>query len=556
MQLGTPFRFYFTALLLGVLITGTTTNFSSPVVYRFTNDSSGYIENAINLANGNGLRGSSSAFKPEPYVPLRHHPPGYSISIALLTTLGVNPKTAALTLPFLGWTLLPIAILFAMAPWVGYPLALMIGVLAATSPGVSEFSLVALPDVFFMTLVVFSLGLLLRGIKGEENPRVIFISGCIAGLGYTLRNTGLPLFAAGLATFLSAFLLNIFSAKRSFHLGLTWFAGVAVTVVPLITRNLIVFGDVQPYQFDTIDFGYLRSLRLYLWSSFYDLTGFRFAADLAWDFKLFVIALAPLIAVILIITRYKDLLSNKNLQFTGLLLFFYLCAGSAMIIIVRARYPLSEMILIRHAMQYTWLIPALVAVLIAPIGLTPYKSIPAVTLAAFLSTFMVGHINYIASALEKENTIQNAVRTLGTFKAAIDELPADWILTNQIKLAISTNSNLLGFVRELPENAFITSNFSQVLKLETGRSVRLLDPNDESNDRVFFDRLNNLLATKDPSIPFYWILLPTNGMLRKNDNPWVRFEENLPKQLFTIQKTDSLWIVTDTPHAPKFDKSS
>ena len=541
----TDFRYYLSALLLGIMIAGSISFFSSSLIYSFTNDSSGYIETAENWANGEGFKQSTDALNPIPYQPLGAHPPGYSTSIAGLITLGVPVKTGALLLPFLGWVFLPGIILFVLAPAIGNRVALLIGALTATSPGLAEIGLIALPDVFFMTLVIITIALLLRGTNDPIKFRLIFFSGVIAGLGYIFRNTGLPLFAAIAASLLFAPLLGIFSSRMSARIAATWFAGAATVIIPLFVRNLIVFGSIQPYHSAIDYFGFLKSFRIYLWSLFYDLTGFRFAADLAWDFKLLIVVLVSCAALLVITAQFKSVLRNKHLLFTGSVLFFYLCAGSSMIIIVRAIYPLSELTLIRHAMQYTWTIPALIAILIIPRKTGTDKPIARFSIQAILVVFILGHISYIAQTLEKEKLIQKSIHTHESLSAAAAALPPKWVLTNQIKYSISKNSGLIDFVNTLPKGTLIASNFAKVLNIETNRAVRRLHLQDFPSTQELAKNLRDFIASKDSPRLFVWIIIPTNEMLKADYLFWITFDRELPKNLGTIFKTNDLWVLTN-----------
>ncbi len=180
------------AVLLGVLI-----SFMLPVQYPFANDTTGYLQEAQNWLHGEGLlRGTGWSDTARDFSVFPLYPPGFSLVIGGLSKLGLSLPHAALTASWLAWLLLLPAIAYTVRPLVGRWPAMVIAVLAVSSPGFIEWGYLALSDAGMTLFSVLSLGILLRqDCNRNGNWHAILLSGLLAGCAYSLRNAAavLPL---------------------------------------------------------------------------------------------------------------------------------------------------------------------------------------------------------------------------------------------------------------------------------------------------------------------------------------------------------------------------
>ncbi len=117
--------------LLGAIIT-----LMLPLYYPYSNDTPGYLQEALNWLDGKGLlRGTAWHETQEDLAAFPLFPPGYPLEIAALSKLGLNLPHAALAASWLAWLLLLPAIAYAVRPLAGRWAAMAIAVLAASSPG-------------------------------------------------------------------------------------------------------------------------------------------------------------------------------------------------------------------------------------------------------------------------------------------------------------------------------------------------------------------------------------------------------------------------------------
>jgi hypothetical protein len=468
------------ALLLGIGVAAVwlLVTVSLPLRYPLANDTAGYVEEAVNFLSGKGLArtGDWSDVSGELAVsPL--FPPGFPLMVATLSAIGLAPREAALAAAWSAWILFFPAAFFAVRPlFMRLWPAASVAVAAGVSPALYDWGFQALSDGTALLLSTLSIGALIRA-AGSQSKRWHWavVSGVTAGAAYTVRNAAIILPAVAFGTFAASIVLRALPARVAAGRLLIWGAAAAVAVSPLLARNVFVFGAVQPYfsSMGAVDFGWLRAFRLVLWSELLDLTGLRAVAQLAWNAPWLLAAAVPVAAVLATLSArwWKTAPPHERVAAAGLTLFAVL--GFALITSGRARFDWVETELTRHVMQYSWAVLALIGA-VALGGGTSRPGVAASTaFAAVLASLMAGHGWFIVRDLQREATIAAAFSIAPSFADAAASLERpDWILTNQIRLAIGRDEALKRFVRSLPPKAHVVSNFAETLSLEAARPVR------------------------------------------------------------------------------------
>lgn len=465
--------------LLGGGLLGALISLMLPLNYPFANDTTGYVQEARNWLHGNGLlRGTGWSDTTQDYAAFPLFPPGFALTIAGISRLGLSLPHAALAAAWLAWLLLLPAISYAARPLVGRWPAMAIAVLAASSPGFVEWGYLALSDAGMTLFSVLSLGILMRqDCSWRGNGRAIMLSGLLAGCAYALRNAAAVLPLAVIAFLGVSLLTKQLAWRDAFRSGLLWGAGFALLAFPLFFYNLHTFGSIQPYfsAHGGTDFGVLKAFRLSLWSFLLDISAWRTVANLAWSVMAMVLLVLP--AGLLLWAgwrRWRQ--SPRSIRAALLLLLLYMSLGFAMIVWGRSRFDWVEVTLTRQLMPYSW--AALVAVTWvlrpptmredrAPLSRTGVLLLVGLLLAA-------GRFQGIRDDLQREAAIRTVVDSRG-YAAAAAQFPGT-VLTNRIKQNTSRDRVLLDLLKTLPDDAHIVSNHGPLLSLQSGRHIRRFDP--------------------------------------------------------------------------------
>jgi hypothetical protein len=383
------------------------------------------------------------------------------------------------------------------------------------SPGVYEFGYLALADIPFLLISVVSLGCAVRAlIQGGRDTAWAMASGLLAGIAYATRNAGLANIVALVSAFALSVPFKLLSIRDALRIISIWLAGLAIIVVPLISRNVELFGAVQPYSSGLSEYGYVDSARIYMWSLLLDIFGSRTIAQLAWDFKGLLLVGVP--ACVLLVWGVLEAYRQGDNARRGCVLFLtlYCATGSAMVVMGRARFDWVETNLVRHATQYSWVVVALVlaAIQAARVGSLPRKILFSIAMLLLV----VGRASAAYEDQRREAQIYRALLEQNDPWRAAKQLPGQgWILTNQLKLAWASNAELKALLARLPANAFIVSNSGSFLKYELNRTVRDFPYETLKGARVFA-----LAGTVASGVvvkrPFFVVILPSNRMLRED----------------------------------------
>jgi len=500
--------------VLGVALVGALIGLMLPLKYPYANDTTGYVQEAQNLLHGEGLvRGTGWTDTKAESAATPLFPPGFALEIAGLSYMGLNLPHAALAASWLAWLLLLPAIAYAVRPLVGRWAAMVVSVMAVSSPGFVEWGYQALSDSGMALFSVLSLGVLARHDCSQRGKwGAVMLSGLLAGVAYLLRNAGAIVPVTVTAFFGLSVLTRQLEWRSTLRSGLLWAAGFAVLAFPLFFYNLHMFGRIQPYiaAHGATDVSVLSALRLSLWSLLLDLTAWRTVAEIAWSG----VALGLLVLPTGILLSWAGWLRwQRSLQTerSALLLFLlYASLGFAMIVWGRSRFDWVEVTLTRQLMPYSWAVLAAVTWILWPSELAANNSAgrgPAAALVLVgLLMMLAGRFDSIRTDHQREAKIQDAIDKYG-YAATAAKFP-DAILTNRIKQNTSRDRVLIALLKALPDNAHIVSNHGPLLGLETGRHVRSFDPT--QTNLATLAALRPLLGNR----ALILVMIPTNTVLR------------------------------------------
>jgi hypothetical protein len=508
------FKIYSLLLVMGFSVAIILTAVSAPLRYPFLNDSTGYIQEADNLLAGKGIVRTAPLTETETdLTPSNVFPPGYSILIATGTTFGISAADSAVWTTRASWALLPAALFFSLAPLVGRATAVWCSILVLLSPGVYQHGYAALSDVPFLLLTVLTFGSLFRGLAGTSARNYLILSGILAGLGYATRNVGIATFTAVIGAFLIATTARIFPLHKAVAKLAIWSVSTLVVLVPLFWRNAVVFGTIHPYQDVPSGKGLVESSRMFLEGVFLDMTGLPLIANhLAWDFTLLLLTGTPF-AVLLIIGMRQEFVKRSSSERVAILaMITYIFTGSLVAILAQVLMSVDNDVEgnLRYAIQYTWDFLALAAIGFSGLRKSIWMSI---VLAAVLAILVAGRAFYIQQDLARETQISLSFRNHKSFVEAAQKLhDKSWITTNQIKYKLSQDTELRRAIDQLPENAFITSNFGPFLQhVARPRIIR-----DMTMDNQWVRQLDQIGLKVSPNRPLYCIVFPNNSMLKSD----------------------------------------
>jgi len=242
----------------------------------FTSDSADYIEQARALAQGAAPTRTAWGLEGPLVGPSTSFPVGYPLLIAPLVALGVPAADAALAVSRGSMLLVPVIVAWAFAgllgPWAAAAAVALIGLM----PGLLGSGELAMSDAPALALSLAGIGLLLR----PPTPARWLWSGVMIAGAYAVRNAQLSLL---LVVGLFAALLAVRSAQTHRRVAVAWFVGAALVVVPLLLRNLWVFGRLQPYDMPPSTVGLVFNVRVFAAAALQDLFGYvELAHAIAW----------------------------------------------------------------------------------------------------------------------------------------------------------------------------------------------------------------------------------------------------------------------------------
>lgn len=536
------------ALSLAALIWSLAT-ITSQVRFPIANDAIGYMTEATNLLQGRGLiRVANETESPDlDFAPTRYQPPGFALMIAGLSALGMSVENAAFAFSRLSWALLPVALLFALRPVLPFAWAAAVTALVVLSPSIYLFGSMINTDVPTLLLIVLATGLMIRGVGERPRVTLLLAAGLLMGLAYVLRNSVTAAFAGMVAALIAASLLRLMPVSSTAKNCAWILLGSAPIIGLLMLRNYLVFGKVQPYGLMVgTDATLLESFRVYLHGLLWDITGSpTLAKYLAWDFKILVLTATPIAGLLTwgLLRHWR--VSDLPARFAVLYGLLFSGAGAAMLVIAHTFTGLDFHFLLRHMMQYAWILFALMVVALLAIGDRKAKLLTGLLVAILLAS----RLWFIVDDLRTERAMQEAFsQSSNVVEAAQPFLANGRILTDQIKQRLAEDETIPAAVRALPSNALVMSNQGQLLGYLSGRPVRTLPFPSESDLSVVTRAVSQVFHDMRSHRPVYIVFVPDNHIVRSpaGANWQDKIASRLPTEYQVVGSDVNLLIF----HAP------
>lgn len=510
------------------------------------NDAIGYITHAKNFLAGNGLVGTPNQLElPDANLaPTRYHPPGFPLLIAAVSHLGLSVEAAAIAISRASWVLLPFALLYALRPFLTANAALAVAALAVLSPGIYFYGTFVNTDVTTLVLTCTATGLILRGFGSPRRAGYLVSAGVLLGAAYALRNSVTAYYAA-LVTTAGAFVVFRQISAKDACINVSLIAlGSLPILVALMARNVMLFGEAQPYVLMVGQHGtHLDSARVYIQAMASDLTGSPWLGKIiAWDASVFVLLAMPLLLAVGWRLARLWPAQDPTRRFASLLAFTYTAMGAAMLVIAHTYHGLDFGNLLRHAVQYSWLALAAFALASSP----PLPKAIAMLLAAMLVCAVGTRLWFVYDDLNTEHQLAKAFESQQNIvEAARPHAATGRILTDRIKHRLVADDTIRREIARLPESALIASNQGQLLGWLTDRNVRTLPLKTLDDPSPLVASIDHAVQLMQSGRPVYLALVPDNMIIRAaHGSAWKEtFEKVMPANWHTVAKHTNLLIV-------------
>lgn len=316
--------------------------------FPFTPDSAFYIEQARNMLQ----EGSALTYPYSPSVfaktPDRLFPIGLPIALAAISLSGIDPREASIVLSWVSAILLPLIFYISFKNSLGDVKAALLAALAVSSPGILNYAPMGMSDLFALLIATSAIGLVLNA----RCTSLFAVNGVVVGFAYAVRNANLALLVTLTLYFFYLWLSRPLHRTASTKHFLALLAGAALVIVPVLLRNISLFGVANPYTMEASTIGLIENVRTYISEFFYDLTASRsLGTTIGWSISGFVALLLAMLGFCQLILRLWPQLPDDKKD-TLFLCTTYSIVGAAVVIAARSRYEWGETINIRHTLQY------------------------------------------------------------------------------------------------------------------------------------------------------------------------------------------------------------
>jgi len=326
--------------------------------WPFTPDSGAYLEMARNLAAGRGFLVANLGEGCNQWKSVSLFPGGLSVLLALPTAIGLNPATAGVILMGVLWTLLPLATAWAFLNLLGRNWALLLAAWTALSPGVAWMGSHVLSDLPFLLAAIIGFGFWSRGYNSGLKWNIA--AGVALGISMWLRNAGVAL----VFSYAITMVFELFSGRINLRTYLRrwvpfWIAS-AIVYGPWLVRNLVVFGELQPYDMAPSTVSWADNLRTLIQEFGAEWMGNRAGRYIAWSLPIAGGAAAFLgITILAAAYKWRHDQPKDTTKSCLVWLLSYTISGMILLVIARSTYEWGELINHRHLGQHLWAAGAL-----------------------------------------------------------------------------------------------------------------------------------------------------------------------------------------------------
>ena len=322
-------------------------------VFPFTSDSFQYISTAQHISSFQGL--SSIHFFPDiptPDILLNHiWPPGYPILIAALKLFGIKEYTGSLLWPYLGFVSLPFLFFLVFRKLMPIRVALVASFVCTFMFSVLRCALMAWSDIPYLCFSLLSLAAAFHIIEKQAKVGSGFIlfAGILAGYSFLIRYIGVTLVASMMIGFVVSFLLRMIAAKDFIKTICFYVLGILLVVLPYLIRNLVVFGEIQPYHTVLPEFSLLTNLHDYFQG-----LGQVFFVKRSWEGLVLGVLLG---FVIYFVIHVKNWIKQRKAWFIyAVILSVYFFLDSILLIVQWTTTFQAEHINERYLIQLAWIL--------------------------------------------------------------------------------------------------------------------------------------------------------------------------------------------------------
>lgn len=384
--------------------------------FPYTPDSASYIEQARNLAQHGSALETPYGLDSTVQQPSRLFPIGYPVVLALINQFGVDPRDATVALSWTAGLILPVLLFASFRRALGAPYAALLAALAGTTPSILTYATLGTSDIFALVLAIATIGLVLR----SPSRFWLLFGGVIAGCAYAVRNTHLALLLA-IAIYYAYLWITKPRERRETTLNAAVFLlGASLILLPILIRNLMLFGAVNPYQMEPSTISAIQNVRTYIQESVYDLSGLRaLGTFFGWSKAGVAMLLGFVVGVAwLCKASWQELTATR--QNTIFLCTTYSVIGACVVVAARSRYEWGEMINTRHTLQYT---PFLWATLLALLPAHAHRLRPApIFIIVAMLVILAGtlHLFYAFTPRDLLQRSQNSTAAMNAYENGKD----------------------------------------------------------------------------------------------------------------------------------------
>lgn len=406
------------------------------VKWPYSADSAEYIEAAKEFSRNSIFTVSPRGVNnlQQDAVPLTTFPAGYSLLISISLPVFPDAAEAGKKIGQLSWILLPCAIYFALRCVLGARLAISVAGLISIAPGLLNNGYKALSDTPFLLLAILSIGAFLRSFSmttdrpGMANYIWLLAAGFTTGFAYLIRNAGVALIVALLATIIMLKIVQELDSRKAFLRIIVFMGGLLIILAPNIIYNLIHFGAINPYLGNRLppDASFLQNFEDAVVSMAFEITTLWSLSESMRSYWLWLVLVVVIISSIFIILKKKwDTLRIME-KVGALVLSSYLIAGVSVVIISASVYSL-ERIGSRFMMQYEWGVMAILLLAIGGIRIWSRKTIASIVLTC-LGGILLLHALYAHSYLEGKPQDRETLSGRVDFGKLLCAIPVDALL--------------------------------------------------------------------------------------------------------------------------------
>jgi hypothetical protein len=217
-------------------------------------------------------------------------------------------------------------------------------------------------------------------------------------------------------------------------------------------------------------------------------------------------------------------------------------ASAGMLVIAHTYHGLDFGFLLRHMMQYAWILYAVGIIALLSVGNSRAKLGTGLVVGLLLAS----RLWFIANDLLIEREMQVAFSQNGSVVAAAQPFLANGrILTDQIKQRLAKDDTIPNALRDLPPNALILSNQGPLLGYLSGRPVRMIPFPSATDMSSVINRVAQVFRDMHTDRPVYIAFVPDNRLVRSSTAlEWqAAIQIGLPTEYQLVAREVNLMIV-------------